>query len=44
MRTFFKILTLPIWLPFAILWFIAKLVAFAVVLVIVAFIVIYFAL
>ena len=28
MRLFLKILTLPIWLPFKILWFMSKLIAF----------------
>lgn len=44
MKSFLKILTLPIWLPIAILWFIAKIVAFALVVLVISIIVIYFVL
>jgi len=36
MKTFFKLLTLPIWLPFKILWFISKILAFIFLIVVIA--------
>lgn len=36
MKTLFKILTAPIWIPFKILWFTSKLIAFIFLLLIIA--------
>lgn len=42
MKTLIKVLTLPIWLPFAILWFLAKILAFAILVIVALFLVVHF--
>ncbi len=42
MKTLFKLITLPIWLPLAVLWFIAKLIVLVILVIIIVFIVVHF--
>ena len=42
MKRLLKVLLLPVWLPLAILWFVAKLLAFVIVLVIAGILIVHF--